>query len=93
MKMYAKAPMTAICRDGMMGPANNGFGARLECPSVHPGLMGACLPWQSAIEAKAALLELKTNTAIIALQRDVGEVGITLILANPHTVQSKMIVY
>lgn len=73
-KMYTKAPMTSICSDNTMGPLNNGYGARLEVPSVHPGLMGACLPWTSGKEAKASLLELNSNTAIIALQRDIGEV-------------------
>jgi hypothetical protein len=66
--------MTAICRHHMMGPSNNGFGARLEVPSVHPGLMAACLPWKSGIESKASVLELRSSSAIIVLQRDIGEV-------------------
>lgn len=54
------------------------YGARLEVPSVHPGLMAACLPWRGGYHAKSQLADLNCAAAVIALQRDVGEGTVTL---------------
>ena len=44
--------MTTVCSECEAGPAGDFYGAKLEVPSVHPGLMAACLPWAGGRDFK-----------------------------------------
>eukprot|EP01050_Picozoa_sp_SAG11_P021666 SAG11_NODE_3900_length_2158_cov_2.273919_1_plen_207_part_00 len=44
LRMYEGAPMTTVCGHAEQGPGGDGYGAKIEVPSVHPGLMCADRP-------------------------------------------------
>jgi len=67
------APMTTVCSEFASGPDDDGYGARLECPSAHTGLMGAGLSWQSPSHFKETLSVAKNAATLIVLQRDRSE--------------------
>lgn len=62
--------MTTVCRAAEQGPRNDGYGAKIEVPSCHTGLMAATLPWQSGKEYKRLGITADKNVAFIVLQRD-----------------------
>lgn len=64
------APMTAVCNQFTPGPDRDGYGARLECPSSHTGLMGAGLSWTTPSLFKETLAAAKNAVTLIILQRD-----------------------
>jgi len=64
------APMTAVSNHFTSGPDKDGYGARLECPSSHTGLMGAGLPWTTPCLFKETLSVAKNAATVIVLQRD-----------------------
>ena len=64
------APMTAVCNQFTPGPDKDGYGARLECPSSHTGLMGAGLSWTTPSLFKETLAVAKNAVTVIVLQRD-----------------------
>jgi len=83
-RMYQGAPMTVVSDVATDGPAADGYGARIECPSVHPGLIAAASPWQGGANFADSLLHLNAHAASIVLQRDGGEGGtVSLRSASP----------
>lgn len=70
--MYEAAPMTTVCAECELGPAKDYYGSKLEVPSVHPGLMAACMPWSGGADFKRDLLDMNDVSAIITLCRDKG---------------------
>jgi len=72
-KGYQGAPMTTVCTADEMGPDGDGYGAKIECPSAHVGLMASCLPWEGGEKFKRDMLPSKNSASIIMLQRDFGE--------------------
>jgi len=70
---WNKAPMTVVCNEFASGPANDGYGAKIECPSVHTGLMGAGLNWTDPMRFKETLAVAKNAVTLIVLQRDRSE--------------------
>eukprot|EP01063_Lacrimia_lanifica_P037770 TRINITY_DN7872_c0_g1_i2.p1 TRINITY_DN7872_c0_g1~~TRINITY_DN7872_c0_g1_i2.p1 ORF type:complete len:723 (+),score=244.03 TRINITY_DN7872_c0_g1_i2:67-2235(+) len=77
-RAYEGAPMTTVSDVCADGPAGDYYGAKLEVPSTHPGLMAACLPWTSGLAAKQNFLDLNHAAAFIVLQRDKGEGHVAL---------------
>jgi len=75
---YLQAPMTIACKDVSMGPKLDGYGAFIECPSTHPGLAAATLPWINAEKFRQNISKLKNLSANIVLQRDKSEGRIRL---------------
>jgi choline dehydrogenase-like flavoprotein len=69
---YKGAPMTTVCTEFEGGVNNDCYGPKLECPSVHTGVMAAALPWAQASEFKSILQNASNMTAVIVLQRDKG---------------------
>ena len=41
------APMTTVCNEFARGPANDGYGVKIECPVAYPGLMATACNWNS----------------------------------------------
>ena len=70
--------MTTVCSEAEKGPDCDFYGAKLEVPSVHPGLMAACLPWAGGFDFKQRLLESEDIACIITLCRDKGEGRVSL---------------
>jgi len=70
---YLKAPQTNICNEFQMGPQGNGFGAKIECPSAHTGLLAVELPCTSPEEYKLRMLRLRHAVTFILVHRDYGE--------------------
>lgn len=66
-------PMTTVCNECAPGPKGDGYGAKLEIPSAHPGLLSAGLPWMSGQQSKQLMLQVPKLCPIIILQRDHGE--------------------
>ena len=75
---YLKAPMTAICNEFEMGPQNDGYGSKIECPSAHTGLLAAGLSYTSPEDYKQKMLRLRHAMTFIVLQRDSSEGRISL---------------
>ena len=65
--------MTTVCSVAEPGPREDGYGAKIEVPSVHPGLGASALPWHSGAAYKRALAEFSQTTTLITLCRDVGQ--------------------
>ena len=81
--IYKKAPMTTVSDVDASGPCFDGYGAKLEVPSVHPGLMAACSPWRGGFAAKSLLLESRSAAALIVLQRDCDSEGQVVLSNSP----------
>ncbi|KAL7544966.1 hypothetical protein ACHAWF_014357 [Thalassiosira exigua] len=71
--LWNGAPMTTVCGEAAMGPAGDGYGAKIEVPSVHPGLMAANGPWESGRRFKEVMEACARTAVFIVLQRDHGE--------------------
>lgn len=69
---YEGAPMTTVCTEFQNGVNDDGYGPKLECPSVHTGVMAAALPWKNGSQFKEALESSSKMVALIVLQRDIG---------------------
>ena len=67
--------MTAVCDVAEVCPSGTHYGAKLEIPSCHPGLMAAALGWRGAKAFADDVAHLNRITAAIVLQRDGGEGG------------------
>ena len=78
MEVWSGAPMTTVCKVAEMGPNADGYGAKLEVPSAHLGLMAAYVPWFGGAELKETLAKASETSALIVLQRDSGEGQIRL---------------
>jgi len=78
MEVWKGAPMTTVCKVAEMGPKGDGYGAKLEVPSAHIGLMAAYVPWFGGAELKETLVKASNTAALIVLQRDFGEGQIRL---------------
>ena len=50
--LWKGAPMTTVCSEAEMGPENDGYGAKLEIPSAHVGLVGASSAWHGGAQFK-----------------------------------------
>lgn len=66
------AIMTAVSCEPELGVDSDHYGAKLECPSLHPGLGGCVLPWGSPFQSKRSLLAFPHTSTIIVLGRDSG---------------------
>lgn len=66
-------PMTTVCNALERGPRNNGYGAKIECPSAHTGLAAAVIRYRSPRDFKENLLQLRHAVPLIAIQRDSTE--------------------
>ena len=73
--VYEGAPMTTVSEVDAAGPKGDGYGARLEVPSIHPGLMAAAVTWRSGAAFKAAMTRVGRTAPTIVLQRDGGDGG------------------
>lgn len=75
-KVWEGAPMTTVSNAVAAGPAGDNYGAKLECPSVHPGLAGVLVPWLGGRQFKEFMLDFRRTAMQIALvrDRDAGEV-------------------
>lgn len=61
------APMTTVCEE--FAKANDGYGARIECPSTHPGQTAVALPWRHPCLFKHAMLNYSCMLPALVLQR------------------------
>jgi long-chain-alcohol oxidase len=75
---YLGAPLTTVCKAFEQGPRYDGYGAKVECPSAHPGLLAAGLQWTTPEQYKERLLKLRSAAFLIAIQRDRGEGSVRL---------------
>jgi len=75
---YQGAPLTTVCNQFSHGPANDGYGAKIECPSAHLGLLAAGLPWTNPEQFKDRMLRIRNGVVFIIVQRDKGEGTVSL---------------
>jgi hypothetical protein len=75
---YLGAPLTTVCKAFEQGPIRDGYGAKIECPSAHPGLLAAGLQWTTPEQFKERLFKLRSAAFLIAIQRDRGEGSVRL---------------
>lgn len=74
-KVYEGAPMTSVCDVCEQAPDGSFYGAKLEIPSVHPGLMCAAIGWRGGAEFARDVTLLNRSNCMIVLQRDGGDGG------------------
>jgi len=72
------APMTTVCSEFELGPLGDGYGARIECPNAHTGILASNLVWSSPVQFKKRLQQLRNSVPFIVLQRDSGEGSVNL---------------
>jgi choline dehydrogenase-like flavoprotein len=70
---YLKAPLTTVCDEFQMGPRNDGYGPKIECPSAHTGLLAAGLPYSTPEAYKMMMLRLRHAAPFILVLRDSSE--------------------
>lgn len=70
--LYNGAPMTTVSEVAAAGPKGDYYGAKLECPSAHLGLMAAAAPWKGRAQYTRLLQRVPRIAASIVLQRDGG---------------------
>lgn len=76
--MWKGAPMSTVSDAVAAGCDGDFYGAKLEVPSVLPGMMSAQLPWRSAAEYKKWVLQLRRFCLLIVLCRDRGSGTVTI---------------
>jgi choline dehydrogenase-like flavoprotein len=64
--------MTTVCEVAARGVDGSHYGAKLECPALHPGLSGATLSFTSPSDTKRQTLLSAHRASIIVLGRDKG---------------------
>jgi long-chain-alcohol oxidase len=64
--------MTTVSNQCAKGRANDNYGAKLECPSMHPGLAASVLPWAGGADFKESMLNIRRLSSFIVLTRDRG---------------------
>jgi choline dehydrogenase-like flavoprotein len=70
---YLGAPMTTVCGEFELGPLGDGYGARIECPSAHPGLLASGLGWRNPESFKDQMRQVRHSVPLVILQRDTSE--------------------
>lgn len=70
---FLGAPLTTVCNTFEQGPMQDGYGAKIECPSAHPGLLAAGLQWTTPEQFKDRLFKIRDAVFLLAIQRDRGE--------------------
>jgi hypothetical protein len=70
---YLGAPMTTVCNEFEHGPNGDGYGARIECPSAHPGLLASALAWRDPQSFKDQMRQVRNAVPLVVLQRDTSE--------------------
>jgi len=65
--------MTSCNNEFVSGPNGDGYGARIECPPLHPGVSAAASQWHDSVQFKETLLSARNLALAITLQRDIGE--------------------
>jgi choline dehydrogenase-like flavoprotein len=55
--------------------AGDGYGAKIECPTVHPGLLGGLLPWRGGVAHKQTMLNFQYMSPLVLIARDKDSVG------------------
>jgi choline dehydrogenase-like flavoprotein len=70
---FKGAPMTTVCTEFEDGPLKNGYGAKIECPSMHPGIAASAAPCITPALFKQHMLSYSRAVPLIVLQRDSGE--------------------
>ena len=61
--------MTVVSDAVAAGPSGDSYGAKLECPSTHVGLMTAAATWRSGGEFLGLLRSHRNYSSSIVLQR------------------------
>jgi len=76
--VWSGAPMTTVREAVAGGRRGDGYGCKLECPSMHPGLIAATTPWHGCTKYKLEFLKSRRIAAIISLCRDKGSGTVSL---------------
>jgi choline dehydrogenase-like flavoprotein len=75
---FLGAPTTTTCNAFELGPLHDGYGARLECPSVHPMQLATNLQWTKPDQFKDRIRRFRNAAVLSATQRDNGEGSVKL---------------
>ncbi|CAB9516669.1 chain-alcohol oxidase FAO1 [Seminavis robusta] len=68
---FKGAPMTTVCTE--FEDLNNGYGAKIECPCLHPGLAASAAHCPDPSLFKRYMLDYRNAVSLIVLQRDSSE--------------------
>jgi len=55
--------------------AGDGYGAKIETPTVHPGLLSSLLPWRGGVAHKQTMLSFQNFSPLVLIARDKDSVG------------------
>lgn len=70
--IYEGAPMTVVSDAAAAGPRGDAYGAKIECPSTHLGLMAAAITWRGGDDFVRMMRAHRRFASSIVLQRDGG---------------------
>ncbi len=62
--------MSSVYSDQFVNLDGRGYGAMIEVPAAHPGLLASALTWRSAWQFKAIMQRLALQASFIAITRD-----------------------
>ncbi|WCJ24655.1 Long-chain-alcohol oxidase FAO4A [Euphorbia peplus] len=68
-KSYEGAIMTAMSTVNL---DESGYGAIIETPSLHPGLISSLIPWKSGMDMKAKMQRFSRTVHILVLAKNKG---------------------
>lgn len=72
-RCFEGAPMTTVCTEFEKGPFKDGHGAKIECPSSHPGIAVSASQSISPAHFKKSVLSYANAIPMVVLQRDRGQ--------------------
>lgn len=72
-RCFEGAPMTTVCTEFEEGPFQDGHGAKIECPSSHPGIGVSASQWITPFLFKKQMLTYPNAMPLVVLQRDRGK--------------------
>lgn len=67
-----QGPILTVVSDVVENFEGDYYGAKLECPALHPLFFSAATPWTSKAQSKATMLQYPNSMMIIVLSRDKG---------------------
>lgn len=74
-RTYEGSIMTAVS-NVVENIENDGYGAKLEIPSLHPGSFSTVVPWRGAAAHKETMMKYDRCTPILVLTRDKDSTGV-----------------
>ena len=71
-------PQTVVCKEFERGIKLDGFGSKILCYNMNPGLLATTLAWTTPYEYKERLRKYRKMMPLVIQQRDIGQGSVSL---------------